>query len=104
MVTGVRSQSKLMPTVNDTRIFATKFNPNETESSIHRYVQEQIGVECSVEKIIARTKRHSSFLITASKVSEQALLDLNVWEEGVQVRQFYGRLRTTQDSPESVQH
>ena len=96
MVAGVKSQSKLKPTVNDVRIFATRFNPEETEADIQSYVYEQTGADCSVEKIISRTTRHSSFLITTSRRYEQALLDPNTWEEGVLVRHFYGRLKTTE--------
>ena len=96
MVTGVKTQMKLKPTVNDTRIFGTKFNAEETADNIKAYLLEQIGAECSVERIVSRTRRHSSFLITANKKYEQVLLNPNTWEEGVQVRHFYGRLRSSE--------
>ena len=95
LVIGVKSRNKLKPTVNDVRIFASKFNPEENAADIEAYILEQLGAECSVERIASRTTRHSSFLITASKKYEKALLDPNTWEEGVQVRHFYGRLKST---------
>ena len=98
MVAGVRSQARLKPTVNDVRIFATRLNPEESEADIQSYVCDQTGAECSVEKIVTRTKRHSSFIITASRRYEQALLDPNTWEEGVLVRHFYGKLKMTERS------
>ena len=94
MVTGTKLREKLRPSVNDIRIFATKFSPEETESDIKAYVMELLGddCKCKVEKIRARTTRHSSFLVTASKAYESILLDPSSWEEGVQVRHFFGRL------------
>ena len=102
LVTGVKAQGKLKPTVNEARIFATKFHPNETSSDVKNYIEEQIGAACSVEQIVTRTKRYSSFLITASRRYEQALLDPNTWEEGVQVRRFYGKLRTSDGSSSTL--
>ena len=95
MVTGVKARARLKPAINDVRIFATRFDPEEQESDIKAYVLEQLGAECTVERINARTKRYASFIITARKKYEQALLDPNIWEEGVEVRHFYGYLRTT---------
>ena len=92
MVTGVRAQGKLKPTVNIIRLFATRFSPDETENDLKAYVNDLIGSECNVDKIVARTTRHSSFIITASRRYEKILLNPNSWEEGVQVRYFYGRL------------
>ena len=96
VVVGVKSPGKLKPAVNEVRIFATKFDPDETEADLKAYVSDLIGQDCvvEVEKIIVRTKRHSSFVITASKRYEQILLDPNSWEEGVLVRRFYGQLRS----------
>ena len=92
MVTGTKTQVKLRPAVNDVRIFATKLSPEETEADIRNYVEEIIGDRCNIEKIRTRTTRYASFIITASKRHETLLLDPNSWEEGVQVRHFYGRL------------
>ena len=75
MVTGVRTQDKLKPTVSEVRIFATRFNPDESEMDVKAYLYDLIGSECSVEKIKVRTTRHASFLITASRRFEQVLLD-----------------------------
>ena len=104
IVTGVKTQEKLKPTVNEACIFATKFHPTETSSNIKTYIEEQIGINCSVEQILTRTKRYSSFLITASKRYEQALLDPNAWEKGVQVRRFHGKLRDSDESVFSLQN
>ena len=97
MVTGNRTREKLRPTVNDVRILATKFCPEETASDVKNYVIDLIGDGCSVEKIHARTTRHSSFIVTASRRHEAILLDPSSWEEGVQVRHFYGRLKILTD-------
>ena len=94
MVTGVKKQGALKPTVNTIRIFATRFHPDEAEVDLQAYVSNLIDDECSVEKIQVRTNLHSSFIITANRRYEQLLLDPNSWEEGVQVRYFYGRLAT----------
>ena len=98
MVVGVKSPGKLKPTVNDLRIFASRFDPDESDADLKAYVSELIGTDCMVEKIKARTKRHSSFVITASKRHEHILLDPNSWEEGVLVRRFYGQLRNSIES------
>ena len=92
-VTGVKEPMKLKPTVNDIRIFATKFSPEETEEEVKAYLDEMIDSGCSVERIQARTTRYASFLITASRRHEEVLLDPNTWEMGVEVRHFYGQLR-----------
>ena len=94
MVTGVKTRSLLKPAINDVRIFATRFNPNERESDIQAYILAQTGIKCSVKKIKTVTNAHSSFLVTASRKHEEVLLDPNTWEEGVQVRHFYGRLKS----------
>ena len=95
MVTGIKKQGLLKPTVNNLRIFATRFHPDESEADLKIYVKNLIGDECDVEKIRRRTDRHSSFIITVSKRHEQIVLDPNSWEEGVQVRYFYGQLATS---------
>ena len=92
IVTGTKSPVKLRPAVNDVRIFATKLSPEETENDIRTYVEEMIGDQCTVEKIRSRTTRHSSFIVTVARRYEAKLLDPSSWEEGVQVRHFYGRL------------
>ena len=97
MVIGTKSPTKLKPIVNDVRIFATRFSPDESETDIRKYIFDITGIECTVERILARTSRHASFLITASRRHEQVLLDPNTWEEGIQVRHFYGRLRNSSD-------
>ena len=98
LVTGTKTRSKLRPAVNDIRIFATKFNPEETESDVKAFVEELLGDDCHVEKIRVRTTRHASFIVTAKRRHEQVLLDPNSWEEGVQVRKFYGRLGTSNEN------
>ena len=95
VVTGVRAGGKLKPTINEVRIFPTKFNPGETEADIKAYITDILDLDCKVERIKSRTKRHSSFILTACKKYEQVLLDPNSWKEGVEVRHFYGRLRTS---------
>ena len=95
MVTEVRTQGKLKPSINSIRIFATRFSPDESEEDVKAYVSELIGSECDVEKIPARTTRHSSFIVTASRRYEQVLLDPNSWENGIQVRYFYGKLKNS---------
>ena len=104
--TGVRTGGKLKPTINDVRIFATKFNPGETEADIKAYITDILDLDCKVERIKSRTTRYSCFILTASKKYEQVLLDPNSWEEGVEVRHFYGRLRTSaeQGSASGVQN
>ena len=94
MVTGVKTRSLLKPAINDVRILATKFNPDESETDIEAYILAQTGVKSTVQKIKTITDRHSSFLVTASRKHEEVLLDPNTWEEGVQVRHFYGRLKS----------
>ena len=91
MVTGVRTQGKLKPPINEVRIFATRFNPEESEADLKTYVSDLIGDDCSVKKIQLRTNRHSSFVVTTKKHYEHILLDPNSWEEGIQVRYFYGQ-------------
>ena len=93
MITGVKTPTKLKPVANEARIFATRFSPDENVEDIKSYLLETSGIECSVVRIKARTTRHASFLIIASRKHERALLDPNTWEEGVQVRHFYGTLR-----------
>ena len=95
MVTGLKVPSKLKPTVNEVRIFATRFSPDESVEDLKSYILETAGVDCIVERIQARTTRYASFLITASRRHEKVLLDPNTWEEGVQVRHFYGHLKNT---------
>ena len=48
MVTGIRSQRKLKPTINEIRIFATKFDPEESESDLKDYISELINDQCIV--------------------------------------------------------
>ena len=70
---GVRTQEKLKLAVNETRIFATTLIPYETETNIQTYIKSQIGeVIRSTDRITFYIKRYSSFLITASKLYEQA--------------------------------
>ena len=95
MVTGVRAQGQLRPSVSEVRIFATRFDPNETEGDIKEYVTELIGDACEVIKIPIRSNRHASFIVYAKKRHEQLLLDPNSWEDGVQVRHFFGRFKTS---------
>ena len=95
MVTGVRKRGILKPTVNTIRIFATRLHPDESEADLKAYVTDLIGDDCKIERIQVRTDRHSSFIVTASRCYEQILLDPKSWEEGVQVRYFYGRLGTS---------
>ena len=97
MVTGSKLREKLRPAVSNVRIFATKFHPEETEMEVKAFVEEVIGDDCRVEQISARTSMHSSFIITASKRHEEILLDPSSWKEGVQVRHFYGRLKSNVD-------
>ena len=49
MVTGTKFQGELRPAVNDVRIFATRLDPEETESDLKKYVQDLIGDNCMIE-------------------------------------------------------
>ena len=86
--------------MNDVRIFATKFSPDESEEDVKAYLDEFIGSEVSVKRIKTRTTRYASFLITTSRRHEEVLLDPNTWELGVQVRYFYGQFRNASDVPQ----
>ena len=97
MVMGVRKPTRFKPAISEIRIFATKFDPDEPASDIHSYLSDEMGIDCTVERITSRTQRYASFLITTKKKFEQVILDPNTWEEGIYVRHFYGRLRTTED-------
>ena len=57
MVTGVKARSLLKPAINDVRIFATKFNPDESETDIEAYILAQTGVKSTVQKIKTITNR-----------------------------------------------
>ena len=50
---------------------------HEINEEAQSYIKHQTGIDCIVEKIITRTRIHSSFMITVSRKFEDVLLDPN---------------------------
>jgi len=73
-------------------IFVSKLDPSTTENEVCDSVSKATGLEIKCVKLQARFNTYASFRIEVGVEDFDKLLDPDVWDEGILVKPFFGRL------------
>ena len=72
--------------------FTSRLDPNVTVDNMNDYLSEMFGNEATVQKLESRLPYLSSFVVTCDFNHKDALLNPEIWESGILVRNFFGKV------------
>ena len=92
-MTGCKTGTILIsvPQIRKVPVFVTRLESYLLLETQKEYVPEFIGDECSVVKLVTRYPSYSSFMVTCDFKHLDSVLNPEEWQQGVLVRQFYGK-------------
>ena len=94
-MTGSKAGNELgaVPRVLKCKIFVSRLSPDITADKVKEVTSEIINDSCDVEKLQTKFNTYSSFCVTCDLKHRDKVLDPEMWEAGVLIRQFYDPVR-----------
>lgn len=100
VITGSKTGARIKAVARKVRIFVTRLDPDVTVEGLKEYALELTGSDCDIETLEAKGPNYASFVICCNKDHEEKILNAAEWEEGVLLRQYFGKLPSEQSRDE----